>query len=41
MISVSAVQASDIAVPYEGAPFITAPSFSWTGFYIGGQGGKF
>ncbi|WP_208440293.1 porin [Bartonella raoultii] len=41
LISASAVQASDAGVPHEGASVITVPSFSWTGFYIGGQGGKF
>ncbi|WP_273759896.1 outer membrane protein [Bartonella sp. ML70XJBT.G] len=41
LISASAVQAADVVVPHESAPVISAPSFSWTGFYIGGQVGNF
>ncbi|KEC55769.1 outer membrane protein [Bartonella koehlerae] len=41
---VSAAQAADIFVPPSHtpvAPVIVAPTFSWTGFYIGGQIGGF
>ncbi|WP_208440291.1 outer membrane protein [Bartonella raoultii] len=41
LISASAVQAADVVIPHESAPVISAPSFSWTGFYIGGQVGNF
>ncbi|KEC55770.1 porin [Bartonella koehlerae] len=42
LLSASAVQAADVIVPHEIAPaVITAPTFSWTGFYIGGQVGNF
>ncbi|UNF37316.1 porin family protein [Bartonella krasnovii] len=42
LISVSAANAADVMIPYEVAPaVVTAPSFSWTGFYIGGQIGNF
>ncbi|EJF81407.1 Opacity protein and related surface antigens [Candidatus Bartonella washoeensis] len=41
LISASAAQAADVIVPHEVAPVITAPTFSWTGFYIGGQVGNF
>ncbi len=37
LISASAVQAADVVIPHEATPVITAPGFSWTGFYIGGQ----
>ncbi|WP_375641589.1 MULTISPECIES: porin [unclassified Bartonella] len=38
----SAAQAADVVIPHETAPaVIAAPSFSWTGFYIGGQVGNF
>ncbi|WP_375670983.1 porin [Bartonella sp. SD1336NMGDW] len=38
----SAAQAADVIIPRETAPaVIAAPSFSWTGFYIGGQVGNF
>ncbi|WP_375649306.1 porin [Bartonella sp. MU70NMGDW] len=38
----SAAQAADVIIPRETAPaVISAPSFSWTGFYIGGQIGGF
>lgn len=39
----SAAQAADVIVPRETAPAViaAAPSFSWTGFYIGGQVGNF
>ncbi len=38
----SAAQAADVIIPRETAPaVISAPSFSWTGFYIGGQVGNF
>ncbi|WP_354189616.1 outer membrane protein [Bartonella silvatica] len=41
LISASAAQAADVIIPRETAPaVITAPSFSWTGFYIGGQIGN-
>ncbi|WP_019219901.1 outer membrane protein [Bartonella florencae] len=38
---VSVTQAADVIVPHEVAPAIAAPSFSWTGFYIGAQLGGF
>ncbi|QEE08557.1 porin family protein [Bartonella kosoyi] len=41
MAAASAAQAADVIIPHEVAPVITAPSFSWTGFYIGGQIGGF
>ncbi|WP_254473341.1 outer membrane protein [Bartonella sp. B1098] len=39
----SAAQAADVIVPRETAPAViaAAPSFSWTGFYVGGQVGNF
>ncbi|WP_375623097.1 outer membrane protein [Bartonella sp. TT119HLJHH] len=39
----SAAQAADVVIPHETAPAViaAAPSFSWTGFYIGGQIGGF
>ncbi|UNF42398.1 porin family protein [Bartonella krasnovii] len=39
----SAAQAADVIIPRETAPAViaAAPSFSWTGFYIGGQVGNF
>ncbi|EJF83615.1 outer membrane protein [Bartonella rattimassiliensis] len=42
-ISASAAQAADVIIPRETAPAVIAavPSFSWTGFYIGGQVGNF
>ncbi|WP_273754665.1 outer membrane protein [Bartonella sp. MM73XJBT.G] len=42
LVSVSAANAADVIIPHEVAPaVVTAPSFSWTGFYIGGQIGNF
>ncbi|WP_330168681.1 outer membrane protein [Bartonella grahamii] len=42
LISASAAQAADVAIPHEVAPaVVAAPSFSWTGFYLGGQVGNF
>ncbi|WP_375615143.1 MULTISPECIES: porin [unclassified Bartonella] len=42
MAAASAAQAADVIIPRETAPaVIAAPSFSWTGFYIGGQIGGF
>ncbi|WP_273720104.1 MULTISPECIES: outer membrane protein [unclassified Bartonella] len=41
LISASAVQAADVIIPHETAPVISAPTFSWTGFYLGAQiGGR-
>ncbi|WP_039760884.1 outer membrane protein [Bartonella queenslandensis] len=41
MAAASAAQAADVIIPHETAPAaIAAPSFSWTGFYIGGQVGN-
>ncbi|WP_142415871.1 outer membrane protein [Bartonella massiliensis] len=44
LVSASAAQAADVMIPHEAAPaavIAAAPSFSWTGFYIGGQVGNF
>ncbi|WP_208439466.1 porin [Bartonella grahamii] len=43
MAAASAAQAADVIIPRETAPAVisAAPSFSWTGFYIGGQVGNF
>ncbi|WP_375618014.1 MULTISPECIES: outer membrane protein [unclassified Bartonella] len=43
LISASAAQAADVIIPRETAPAViaAAPSFSWTGFYLGGQVGNF
>ncbi|WP_375649522.1 porin [Bartonella sp. OT172YNZD] len=42
MAAASAAQAADVIIPRETAPaVIAAPSFAWTGFYIGGQVGNF
>ncbi|WP_375613335.1 MULTISPECIES: outer membrane protein [unclassified Bartonella] len=43
LISASAAQAADVVIPRETAPAViaAAPSFSWTGFYLGGQVGNF
>ncbi|WP_375610524.1 MULTISPECIES: outer membrane protein [unclassified Bartonella] len=43
LISASAAQAADVIIPRETTPAViaAAPSFSWTGFYLGGQVGNF
>ncbi|WP_375665998.1 outer membrane protein [Bartonella sp. TT121SHDZB] len=43
LISASAAQAADVVIPRETAPAViaAASSFSWTGFYLGGQVGNF
>ncbi|WP_455477637.1 outer membrane protein [Bartonella sp. B41] len=44
LISASIAKAADVMVPLDptpAAPVIVAPTFSWTGFYIGGQIGNF
>lgn len=41
---ISSVQAADATTPEQPVaitPIVTAPSFSWTGFYLGGQIGNF
>ncbi len=35
------LQAADVTIPEQPVPIITAPQFSWTGFYLGGQIGNF
>ncbi|EJF80781.1 hypothetical protein MCO_00013 [Bartonella sp. DB5-6] len=43
-VSASAAQAADVIVPPQPtpvSPVIVAPTFSWTGFYVGGQIGGF
>ncbi|WP_336294514.1 outer membrane protein [Bartonella sp. CB169] len=43
-VSASAAHAADVIVPQNPtpvAPVIVAPTFSWTGFYLGGQVGNF
>ncbi|KZN22406.1 outer membrane protein [Bartonella bacilliformis] len=37
LISASAAQAADVMIPQEISPIISAPTFSWTGLYLGGQ----
>ncbi|WP_332059732.1 outer membrane protein [Bartonella sp. CB74] len=45
LISASAAQAADVVIPHQPAPAvpstIVAPTFTWTGFYFGGQVGGF
>ncbi|WP_332059734.1 outer membrane protein [Bartonella sp. CB74] len=42
LVSASAVQAADIIMPREVPSAVTfTPTFSWTGFYLGGQLGNF
>ncbi|WP_208440851.1 outer membrane protein [Bartonella raoultii] len=41
LISISVLQAADVTIPEQPVPIITAPQFSWTGFYLGGQIGNF
>ncbi|AGF74279.1 hemin binding protein [Bartonella australis AUST/NH1] len=41
MLSVSAVQAADVAAPKNLTLIVPVPDFSWTGSYIGGQIGCF
>ncbi|UNE55472.1 outer membrane protein [Bartonella machadoae] len=42
LASASAAQAADVVIPHEAAPVVVAaPTFSWTGFYIGAQIGGF
>ncbi|WP_336278995.1 outer membrane protein [Bartonella sp. CB175] len=41
LILVSVAQAADITVPEHLVPVVVTPSFSWTGWYLGGQLGGF
>ncbi|UNF44275.1 porin family protein [Bartonella krasnovii] len=41
LMSISVLQAADVTIPEQPVPIITAPQFSWTGFYLGGQIGNF
>ncbi|PIT69960.1 outer membrane protein [Bartonella tribocorum] len=41
LISISVLQAADSVVPEQPISVITAPAFSWTGIYLGGQIGNF
>ncbi|WP_332059737.1 outer membrane protein [Bartonella sp. CB74] len=42
LVSASAVQAADVMMPREAQSVVTfTPTFSWTGFYLGGQLGNF
>ncbi|AGF74074.1 hemin binding protein [Bartonella australis AUST/NH1] len=43
LVSASAAQAADVVIPQNESVtnVVVAPSFSWTGFYIGGQVGSF
>ncbi|AGF74154.1 hemin binding protein [Bartonella australis AUST/NH1] len=45
LVSASAAQAADVVVPRQTtstiSPIVSVPSFSWTGFYVGGQIGGF
>ncbi|WP_273717639.1 MULTISPECIES: outer membrane protein [Bartonella] len=41
LISISVLQAGDVVVREQPVSVITAPAFSWTGFYLGGQIGNF
>ena len=34
-----AASAADLSIPYKAPPFMPAPAFSWTGFYLGGAVG--
>lgn len=39
LLGLGAANAADLSIPYKAAPFMPAPAFSWSGFYLGGAVG--